>query len=112
MQKAKWLSKEALQITEKRRKAKRQRRKEKIYPLECRVLKTERRDKEFLTEQWKQRKRTEWERLKISSRKLEIPREHFRQRWHNKGQKWDGPNRSRGYEEVVRIHRRTLQKRS
>ena len=23
------------------------------------------------------RKRTEWERLKISSRKLEIPREHF-----------------------------------
>ena len=53
MQKAKWLSKEALQITEKRRKAKRQRRKEKIYPLECRVLKTERRDKEFLTEQWK-----------------------------------------------------------
>ena len=53
MQKAKWLSKEALQIIEKRRKEKRQRRKEKIYPLECRVLKTERRDTEFLTEQWK-----------------------------------------------------------
>ena len=29
----------------------------------------------------KQRKRTEWERLEISSRKLEIPREHFMQRW-------------------------------
>ena len=27
------------------------------------------------------RKTTEWERL-------EIPREHFRQRWHNNGQKW------------------------
>ena len=26
-------------------------------------------------------KTTEWERLEISSRKLEIPREHFKQRW-------------------------------
>ena len=31
----------------------------------------------------------------------------------DKGQKWYGPNRSRRYsEEVVRIHRRTVQKRS
>ena len=29
----------------------------------------------------KQRKTIEWERLEISSRKLEIPREHFLQRW-------------------------------
>ena len=29
----------------------------------------------------KQRKTIEWERLEISSRKLEIPREHFMQRW-------------------------------
>ena len=29
----------------------------------------------------KQRKTTEWERLVISSRKLEILREHFIQRW-------------------------------
>ena len=29
-------------------------------------------------------KTTEWERLEISSRKLEIPREHFMQRWDNK----------------------------
>ena len=29
---------------------------------------------------------------------------------HNKGQKWQGPNRSRRYEEVERIHRRTIQK--
>ena len=28
-----------------------------------------------------QRKTTEWERLEISSRKLEIPREYFMQRW-------------------------------
>ena len=29
----------------------------------------------------KYRKTKDWERLKISSRKLEIPREHFMQRW-------------------------------
>ena len=29
----------------------------------------------------KQRKIIEWERLEISSRKLEIPREHFMHRW-------------------------------
>ena len=37
MQKAIWLSEEALQIAEKRRES--QRRKEKIYPTECRVPK-------------------------------------------------------------------------
>ena len=34
--KAKWLSEEGLQIAEKRREAKKQRRKGKIYPFECR----------------------------------------------------------------------------
>ena len=45
----------------------------------------------------KQKKTTKWERLEISSRKLEIPREHFMQRWTQKGQKWYGPNRRRRY---------------
>ena len=39
----------------------------------------------------KQRKTTEWGRLEIFSRKLEIPREHFMQNGHNKGQKWYVP---------------------
>ena len=38
--------------------------------------------KAFLSDQCKEiRKTTEWERLEISSRKSEIPREHFMQRW-------------------------------
>ena len=37
--KVKWLSKEALQITEGKKKKKRQRRKRNIYPFECRVPK-------------------------------------------------------------------------
>ena len=56
---AKWLSEEALQIAEKRREAK---------------------GKEVKNAK-KQRKTIEWERLEISSRELEIRREHFIQRW-------------------------------
>ena len=37
--KAKWLSEEALQIAEKKKRSKRQRRKGKIYPFECRLPK-------------------------------------------------------------------------
>ena len=37
----------------------------------------------------------EWESPEISSRKLEIPREHFMKDGLNKGQKWYGPNRNR-----------------
>ena len=37
--KAKWLSEEAIQIVEKRKRSERQRRKRKIYPFECRVPK-------------------------------------------------------------------------
>ena len=37
--KAKWLSEEALQIAEKKKRSKKQRRKGKIYPFECRVPK-------------------------------------------------------------------------
>ena len=57
----------------------------------------------------KLRKTTERERLEISSRKLEIPREHFMQDGHNKGQRQYGPNRSRrSKEEVARLHTKKL----
>ena len=73
-EKAKGLSEEPLQIAEKR--SERQRRKGKIYPFECRVPK-----KAFLSDHAKKwRKTREWEKLEISSRKLEIPREYFMQR--------------------------------
>ena len=44
-----------------------------------------------------QRKTIEWKILEISSRKLEIPKEHFKKDGLNKGQKWYGPNRRRKY---------------
>ena len=53
MQKAKCMSEEALQIAEKRR-SKRQRRKGKIYPYECKFQRIARRDKKaFLSDQCK-----------------------------------------------------------
>ena len=76
-----------------------QRRKGKIYLFECRVPKNSKERQDSLLQRSVQRNggTIEWERLEISSRKLEIPREHFMQRWLNKGQKWYGPNRSRRY---------------
>ena len=80
--KAKWLSEEALNIAEERREAKGKGEKERYTHLNAEFQRIERRDKKaFLSDQFKERKTTEWEKLEISSRKLEIPREHFIQRW-------------------------------
>ena len=80
--KAKWLSEEALQIAEKRREAKGKGQKERYTHLNAEFQRIARREKAFLGDQCKEIEETiEWERLEISSRKLEIPREHFMQRW-------------------------------
>ena len=81
--KAKWLSEEALQIAEKRREAKGKGEKGRYTHLNTEFQRIARRDKKaFLSDQCKEiEETTEWERLEISSRKLEISREHFRQRW-------------------------------
>ena len=78
--KAKWLSEEALQIAEKRREEKSKGEKERYKHLNAEF---QRRDKKaFLSDQCKEiEENNRWERLEISSRKLEIPREHFMQRW-------------------------------
>ena len=80
--KAKRLSEEALQIIVKRREVKGREEKERYNHLNEEFEKIERRNKKaFLSDQCKEmRKITEWERLEIS-RKLEIPMEHFKQRW-------------------------------
>ena len=73
--KAKWLSREALQIAVKRREAKSKGEKERYKHLNAEFQRIARRDKKvFFSDQCKERKRTKWERLEISSRKLEIPR--------------------------------------
>ena len=53
--------------------------------------------KAFLSDQCKERGKQQLERLEISSRKLEIPREHFMQDVFNKGKKRYGPNQSKRY---------------
>ena len=81
--KAKWLSEEALKITEKRREAKGKGEKKRYSHLNAEFQRIATRDKKaFISDQCKEiEETTEWERLEISSRKLEIPREHFMQRW-------------------------------
>ena len=81
--KVKWLSEEALQIVEKRREAKSKREKERYTHLNAEFQRTRRRDKKgFLNDICKEIKENNRMRktIEISSRKLEIPREHFMQR--------------------------------
>ena len=97
--KKKRLSEEALQIAVKRREVKGKQEKERYIHLNAEFQRIARRDKKaFLSDQCKETEETiEWKILEISSRKLEIPREHFMENGHSKGQKWYGPNRSRRY---------------
>ena len=81
--KAKWLSGEALQISVKRREVKSKGEKERYKHLDAEFQRIAKRDKiAFLSDQCKEiEKNNRMERLEISSRRLEIPREHFMQRW-------------------------------
>ena len=81
--KAKWLAEEALQIAVKRREVKGKGEKERYTQLNAEFQRIARRvRKAFLSDQCKETEETtEWGRLEISSRKLEISREHFMQTW-------------------------------
>ena len=62
-----------------KKRSKKQRRKGKIYPFECRVQRIARRDKKaFLSDQCKKvEENNRIERLEVSLGKVAIPREHF-----------------------------------
>ena len=81
--KAKWLSEEALQRAEKRREAKGKGEKERYTHPNGEFQRIARRDKKaFLCDQYKEIEvNNRMGRLEISSRRLEIPREHIMQRW-------------------------------
>ena len=77
------MSKEALQIAVKRREAKIKGEKERYTHLNAefqRIARTDKKPSSAINAK-KLRKTIEWERLGISSRKSEIPKEHFMQRW-------------------------------
>ena len=86
--KATWLSEEAFQIAEKRRAAEGKGEKERYTHSNAEFQTTARRDKKtfFMIRKkslpWQRNggKKIEWERLEITSRKLEIPRKYFMQR--------------------------------
>ena len=83
-EKAKWLSEEDLKIAVKRREAKNKEEKERYTHLNAEFQRIVRRDKKkpsSVMSAKKLRKTIEWERLEISSRKLEVPRDLFMQRW-------------------------------
>ena len=81
--KAKWLSGEALQIAVKRREAKSKGEKEKYTHLNAEFQRIARRDKKaFVSDQCKEiEENNRMGKTRDLFRKLEIPREHFMQRW-------------------------------
>ena len=111
----KWLSEDALERAEKRREVKGKEEKDRYIHLDAEFQRTARSNKKaFLSDQCKEVEKTiEWERLKISLRKLEIPRDIPYKDEHNKGEKWYGPKRSRRYSErwqeyIEEIYKRDL----
>ena len=83
MQKSKMVFGEALQIAVKRREVKSKGEKVRYTHLNAEFQRIARRDKKaFLSDQCKEiEENNRMERLEISPRKLELPREHFMQRW-------------------------------
>ena len=83
MQKAKWLSEEALQIAVKSREVKSKGEKKRYTHLNAEFQRISIRDKKaFLSDQCKEiEENNRMGKLEISSIKLEIPRENFMQRW-------------------------------
>ena len=77
------MSEEDLQIAEKRREVKSKGEKEKYTHLNAKLQRIARRDKKaFLSEQCKEKEENNrMGKTRDPSRKLEIPREHFIQRW-------------------------------
>ena len=77
------MSEEALQIAEKRREVKSEEEKERYTHLNAESQRTAKRDKKaFLRDQCKEIEENHRKgKTEISSRILEIPREHFMQRW-------------------------------
>ena len=80
--KAKWLSEEALQIAEKRREVKGKGEKERYSHLNAEFQRIARRDKKaFLSDQCEETEENSRMGKTRDLKKLEIPREHFMQRW-------------------------------
>ena len=81
--KAKWLSGEALQIPVKGREVKSKGENERYKHLNAEFQRLPRRDKKaFLSDQCKEiEENSRMGKIEMSPRKLEIPREHFMQRW-------------------------------
>ena len=81
--KAKWLSEEALQTAMKRREVKSKGEKERYTHLNAEFQRIARRDKKaFLSDQCKEiEENNRMGKTRNFSRKLEIPRKHFMQRW-------------------------------
>ena len=113
--KAKWLSREALQMAVKRREAKSKGEKERYKHLNAEFQRIARRDKKaFLSDQCQEiEENNRMGKTRDLFKKIRDTKGTFHAKMSSIKGRWYGPNRSRRYsEEMARIHRRTVQKRS
>ena len=105
--KAKWLSEEALRIAEKKKRSYRQRRKGRIYPVECRIPKNRKESKKVLSEQYQElEENSKMGMTGYLFKKIKILREHFVQRWAQQR----AEEKQKILRKVARIPRRNTQK--
>ena len=99
MQKAKWLSEEALQIAVKRRKVKSEGGKQRCTHMNAEFQRIARRDeKAFLRDQCEEiEENNRMGRTRDLFKKIRDTKGTFHANGFDKGQKWYGPNRSRRY---------------
>ena len=100
MQKAKWLSEEALQVAEKRREVKGKGEKENYTHLNAEYQRIAQRDKKaFLSDQCKEiEENNRMRKTRDLFKEIRDTKQNISCKdGHNKGQKWYGPNRSRRY---------------
>ena len=97
--KKKWLSEEALQIAVKRREVKIKGEKERYKHLNAEFQRIARRDKKaFLSDQCKEiEENNRMEKTRDLFKKIKDTKGMFHAKMGTKGQKWNGPNRSRRY---------------
>ena len=113
--KAKWLSEEALQIAEKRREAKGKGEKERYTPLNAEFQRIARRDrKDFLGDQCKEiEQKNRMGKTRDPFKKIQDTKGTFHANMGTiKDRNGMDLTEEKDYEEVARIHRRTIQKRS
>ena len=110
--KVRWLSQEVLQIAGKRREAKGKGEKKRYTYLNAEFKRIARRDKDFLSKQCKETEENRMAKMRDLFKKIRDTQGTLNAKMSTIKDRNGIDNRSRRYQEMTKIHRKTVQKRS